>query len=222
MKQIILAIFLLVITQPLVAQNFMLGAKAGLNYSRLSMSNTEISVGSLNTAFKENTQYTTGFVAGGFARLKFSSLYFQPELLFAMKGGTFDRIKSGGITGGLIETKTVDVQMYGVDIPLLLGYQISKFRVNGGLLASFNLSSMNDFKAAIQEYSTNPADASKTAVFGYLVGVGVDLGKFTADLRYEGNFSALTSARIQVPNNDFTLDQRTSLFQFTVGYNFLD
>jgi hypothetical protein len=222
MKRIIFSLAFLLFAQFGLAQNFMLGAKAGLNYSRLNMSSIGFNTGSLFTTFQENTKYSAGFVVGGFARFKMSSFYIQPELVFALKGGTFDRIKAGGITGGIVETKSIDVQMYGVDVPVMFGYQISKFRVNAGPVASFNFSSMTDLKDAIQDYSTAPADAPKTAIIGYQVGIGVDFSQFSLDLRYEGNFSALSSANInKVAGSNFNFDQKTSLFQFTVGYNFL-
>lgn len=220
------SIFVLFAMQTGLAQNFNIGAKIGLNYSQLKMDNLVLpSIGTTITTFKENSQFATGFLVGGFAKVKFSSFYVQPELYFSMKGGSFEKIKEqGGIVGVSTVPEKIDVQTTGFDVPILLGYQVAFFRFNLGPVASFNISSLDAFKTAIevQGATVQSSDAVKTAIWGYQVGVGADFNKFTVDLRYEGNFSPLTSAGIGTSTSSLgTLSQKTALFQFSVGYKFM-
>jgi hypothetical protein len=219
------SLFALFAMQTVQAQNFSLGAKVGLNYSQLKMDNLKANIGTVTTTFQQNTQFATGFLLGGFAKIKFNSFYVQPELYFSMKGGSFDKIKAqGGINGTTLLTEQYDVQTTGFDVPILLGYQAGFFRFNLGPVASFNMSSLDGFKTAIEVQGTTTAsnDAVKSAIWGYQVGIGADISKFTLDLRYEGNFSSLTSAGIGTASTSFgTLSQKTALFQFSVGYKFM-
>ncbi len=220
MKKIFFLLFVCLSFSHIQAQDLMFGPKIGINVSQLKTSdilqlpNTSTTLAAIKNI---STNYT-GFVAGGFFRATFAGFYVQPELLLSLKGGSFEKAYLNSVG---LPAETVKVNMLGVDVPLLLGYKVLFFRAYLGPVAHFRISNLNDLKATLSQVS-NSADvadsAIKRAIWGYQAGVGFDVMKVSVDLRYEGNLSKITSFNL---GNGVTLDQSTSLWQITFGYNIL-
>ncbi|MCX2454104.1 porin family protein [Pedobacter sp. PLR] len=164
------------------------GLKAGANYSKLSLSAPGIS-----------GKYATGFSAGAFTRIDLGRAYVQGELLYSKKSGKLD----------FNAANDQKAKWTSIDIPLLVGYKILRteqmnLRVFGGAVYSYTI---NDKTSVLKQLNPAFREFKKSNV-GYQAGAGIDLGKLTFDLRYEG---ALTDI-------DKTFKSRPQSFQASVGF----
>ncbi|WP_316842056.1 porin family protein [Pedobacter gandavensis] len=164
------------------------GLKAGANYSKLSLSAPGLS-----------GKYATGFSAGALARVDLGAAYLQGELLYSKKSGKLDGAAA----------KDQKAKWSSIDVPLVVGYKILKteqmnLRLFGGAVYSYTL---NDKTSIFKQINPAFKEFNKSNV-GYQAGAGIDLGKLTFDLRYEG---ALTDI-------DKTFKSRPQSFQASVGF----
>ncbi|HND75364.1 MAG TPA: hypothetical protein PKW10_13030, partial [Saprospiraceae bacterium] len=92
--------------------------------------------------------------------------------------------KLTGIFSGTIDTILAKETLQDLDIPIMLGFKSGILRLNAGPVGHLYLDSSSDlFK--VSGYSEQ-FDKIK---WGWQAGLGLDIWKFTIDLRYEGNFS---------------------------------
>ncbi|WP_316820739.1 porin family protein [Pedobacter gandavensis] len=165
-----------------------IGLKAGANYSKLSLSAPGLS-----------GKYSTGFSAGALARVDLAAAYLQAELLYSKKSGKLEN-------DAAIHQKA---KWSSLDLPLVLGYKILRteqmnLRIFGGAVYSYTL---NDKSSIFKQINPAFREFNKSNV-GYQAGAGIDVGKLTFDLRYEG---ALTDI-------DKTFKSRPKSFQASVGF----
>ncbi|PAC32362.1 porin family protein [Flectobacillus sp. BAB-3569] len=207
-----LALFML-LTMVSKAQFFTLGIKGGVNLSQLKLGN-ELNMNSIGANFQQSLDTKTGYVGGVYMRIG-NKVFIQPEFLLSAKGGSLNILKGGSTA----DKQTVDIEYTNIDIPVLLGFRMSPFRINGGPLASFNVSKGATLNESIKAYTQNGAeDAFKKASYGYQVGGGLDLGALSLDVRYEGSLSDVTSAQFA---NDMKFTQKGNLWQLTLGLKIL-
>lgn len=185
------------------AQSFQIGPRVGISQSYLRVDET------INSVKYETGKAMVGFHAGAFARVKLATFYVQPELLFSSVGGTIDLNDPN--------SEDIKVNYNRVDIPVLLGFKASAFRLNVGPVASFNVSTKD--KTA-SEVSDEIKDQAKTATFGLQAGVGLDLWKLVIDLKYETGLGSVTDD-ITVNGTSYNFDQRTQQIILSVGFNLL-
>ena len=178
-----------------VSMNF--GTKLGINYSRISFSGADIEI---------SNKYAIGYQAGAFYRINYNWFFFQPEVLFSERRSriSFDADPSGQ-NGSLINGR---VTLHSLDFPLLFGVKLfeikqSNLRVVAGPIYTRQL---NERASVLDNLSSNPQFERNQ--FGYQVGLGMDLNKFTLDSRYEGGFRDITSE----------LGGRPGSFTISVGY----
>lgn len=189
MKKIILSVFLvgatLMTASAQLLPTFQIGIKGGANFSTLK----DVSV---------NASSRTGYLVGVWARLGGAGLHLQPELYVTSKGS---ELKNEG-----------KVDFTTIDLPILLGTRIGlgpiAARIQAGPVVSFVLDENSSFK----ENAENVLDFKdyKNQTIGLTGGVGVDLMKLRADLRYEHGLS-------DVFNNDQEKG-KMSLWTLSVGY----
>ncbi|ALL07393.1 hypothetical protein AQ505_19010 [Pedobacter sp. PACM 27299] len=164
------------------------GLKAGANYNKLSLSAPNVS-----------GKYATGFSAGALTRIDLGSAYVQGELLYSKKSG---KLEGNALNDQKAKWSTLDV-------PVLLGYKIlntaqMNLRIFGGAVYSYTL---NEKTSVFKQL--NPAfKAFSKSNIGYQAGAGIDLGKLTFDLRYEGALKDI----------DKTFKSRPQSFQASVGF----
>ncbi len=182
-KILLLGIALMALVTHVQAQQssppkFTFGPKAGINYSTLVKDTRNFS-----------SEYQLGYHAGLFLRFNIGRLYIQPEGVFSTKGAkvVIDQSVDPDVKSG-----KYDLRLNNVDVPILVGLTLIKgnafnIRVFGGPMGSFNLNGkgVGDF---IRETGSLEA-AYKKAILGYQAGVGVDVGAFTIDGRYEGSLT---------------------------------
>jgi len=165
-----------------------IGFKGGANFSNLSLSNSNL-----------DSKYSLGYHGGMFTRIDISKLYLQGELLYAQK--------KSKVENSLIGAK--QAKWSSIEVPVLVGYKILQsdnvnFRVFGGGVYSYVL---NDKTSVLKQVSQSFQKFDKSNV-GYQVGAGVDIGKLTLDLRYEGALTNISKEFKSRPNS----------FQASIGF----
>ena len=175
------------------------GPKVALTYSNLLSSDRRI-----------NEDAFVGLAAGAFVRIKIGRAYLQPEGYFTTKGSNLT-FSSGPNDPNQAEASG-KVRLSSFDVPLLLGVRLVdaksfNIRLMGGPVASFLLrENRNDMSLLdMESYSYSKSN------IGFQAGMGFDIGNLTFDARYEGGLNAVNSS----------FNQRTSLFQFGVGFKIL-
>jgi hypothetical protein len=161
---------------------FHIGLKGGANFSKLPISSSGIS-----------SKYATGFSAGAFTRIDISKVYVQGELLFTKKSSKYESNLFGG---------DKKVSWSTIDVPVLVGYKLLNadllnVRIFGGGVYSYTI---ND-KASLFKQVDNSFKKFDKSNIGYQVGAGIDVGKLTFDLRYEGGLSSVSKQFKSRPNS---------------------
>jgi Outer membrane protein beta-barrel domain len=205
-------LFILLVTFCLTKLNvsqaqFTLGIRGGVNFSQLKTDSQQ----SVGVNIKQSLDTKTGYVGGVFARIG-TKIFLQPELIFSAKGGSINVLPQNGTT-----TQTVAIEYNNLDVPLLIGLKFGPLRLNAGPVASFKISDkgLND---ELKKYSSNVGESFKNASYGYQAGVGVDIGSFCLDLRYEGSLSDISSGDFKDNlMNKVTFSQKSNLWQVTLG-----
>ncbi len=189
MKKIILSL-LFVCSGALAASAQLLpsvqfGLKAGANFSNLK----DISV---------NSETRTGLLGGVWARVGAAGFHFQPELYVSSKGSSGDQGESKFTT---------------LDVPLLLGTRIGlgpiAGRVQVGPVITFVLDEENSLGDAIADATR--FNEYKNQQFALTGGVGADISKLRADLRYEHGLS-------DVYSGDGDNNGKLKLWTLSIGY----
>jgi hypothetical protein len=160
-------------------------------------------ISSTKVDFKENNfipgDSQIGYHVGLFGRLEFNGFYLQPEVLYTETGGTWVSNVAGpwGPPGFAGEFKRID-------IPFLVGIRVFKYmRVQAGPIASIDTGSNFEM---VSGWGFPMSPEPQEATFGYQAGLGLDIGKFILDAKYES-----------VPFAMYT-DQRINQFILSVGF----
>ncbi|MFD0766325.1 porin family protein [Mucilaginibacter lutimaris] len=194
MKKCLLSVAIIFMAAISARAQFSLGAKAGVNFSKISTDNVS-----------EST--VAGYQAGLFARFG-SSLYLQPELYVASSGGKFDFNNNGGTV-----TTNGKVRFTSLNVPLLIGKGFGgdnlNIRVMAGPVYSYLMDKNQNFGDNVSG-ADNDFGNYKKSTLGYQVGGGIDVGHITADLRYEGGLTKI--------NENY--GQRQNIWALSVGFKF--
>lgn len=165
----------------------------------------------------ETGESELGFHAGFYARIQLAGFYIQPELLYVAGGGTIRWVDQDNLAGGSIDQ---DINFNRVDIPVMVGKRFLRvLRVNAGPNFSYYFNQEAAFGARRQEFldATNTASGDDREgsgfTLGYQAGVGIDLGKFALDAKYEGSLN-----RIGSTVGGFQTDARNTQWVFSIGY----
>jgi hypothetical protein len=200
MKKIIAISICIVLFQVHVnAQNFLIGARAGLNISNQSITSSGASV---------SPSSKMGYLVGAYSRVMFTDkIGLQPELLFSSVGSTWP----GSLTGGSEGTFRLNY----FTLPVLFHYKMNKqvYLVAGpqlGILAS---------ASAIYGGQTTDlkSDFNSSDISG-VVGIGVNLNSFDAGVRY--NFSLGNAASSNGTFSGATV--KNTAFQIVIGYTLFE
>jgi hypothetical protein len=179
------------------AQEFTLGPKFGLSSTKVDFERENFIPGDAQT----------GYHVGLFTRISFGGFFIQPEALYTKTNGSFqiNSPQPGGGTG----TSTFSEDFNRLDIPVMLGFRFFKFlRLQAGPIASIDINSdLRDASNTIQD-----VDYEK-ATLGYQAGIGLDIGNFILDAKYESSLSSITRNI-----GGFETDQRINQFILSVGF----
>ena len=196
------------------AQEFKVGAKAGLLLSDLSIANTSIQWSDGGTSYLTtgdiNTTLKAGFHFGGFIEYGFNDRLFVE--------GEID-LTSGHIETGKTEPD-VSINTQQLNVPLWVKYDIAGFRpkvgVNLGFLTKAELKGKNE-DGNSETLSLNP---NKTFDFGLGVGAEYNL---PFGLFFDATFNlGLTdvSTKEKTTEQFPALEMRNRVIQIGVGYKF--
>jgi hypothetical protein len=196
MKKIVLFSALFLFTGFLAQAQVNLGIKGGVSSSKIDIKDPQ---GSFQR-FKEGDQIN-GYHAGIFVRANVLGFLLQPEVLLSKSGGElkYDDTQQGTVVEKLGFTH--------LDVPLLVGYKMAFFRAYGGPVASVLLDGdIGDDK--IDKYL-------EKSEWGYQVGGGIDISRFTADVRYESlkrSYQDESSGSADIKNNQVMVSIGYKLF----------
>lgn len=193
MKKILLFAVLLGIGTTAFSQvlpNVQFGIKGGANLSKFSTSNTF------------SSDNTAGYYAGFFTRIGVAGIHAQPELYIAGKNANLKNDATG------IDN---EIRFTSIDVPILLGTKIGAagvgVRLNTGPVVSFVLDKNQSAGDATGNISRGDF---KDQNFAWQFGLGFDVGKLGADLRYELGLTDVGKAGYQ--------DTKISLFTLGLAY----
>ena len=175
MKHILLLISTLLIVQFSDAQKILtFGPLVGLTTSTLDNSNFS------------NNGPGIGYALGGFVRADIKKLYLQPNVYYMHNASSFD-------VGG----KTIDTKLNTVNIDLLLGYRFFKFTdlTYMRVFAGPGYSNINKLK-----YDTGTPDYAAHNIL-LNVGAGIDVWKFTFDLKYQRGLTDIDKSTSNIYTN---------------------
>ncbi len=208
-KLLIVIVVSLFAIQVADAQLFKYGLKRGIGLSNLSFSDvTGIEDG--NDVYNLVTgDAVTGFQIGAQTRIKIAMFFVQPELYFNAGGATVEQVYENG------PTELLNIKYNSIDLPVLLGVKLGPVRLMLGPSGSYVMKEENDLTSLDPDYSL----LSSSMTWGWQGGIGVDLSKFTIDLRYEGSLSKFAES-ITIDGRDYILDARPNQILISLGYWF--
>ena len=194
MKKLILVCALLCLTAGTAsAQLLRFGVKGGV-----TMLSTDVkAAASSSSAWSEFKSKDAGWNLGVMARINIplSGLYIQPELVYNHAAYEMRNLGSGG---------TEKLKYGNFELPVLLGFKILFLRANVG--PTFTLSHM----------SSGDFDVKRPDI-GFQAGLGVTLGKFTADVRYHGYFNK-NWKDLKISDVSQTLKANEGYWGISLGY----
>lgn len=176
---------------------FNIGVKGGINFSHLSVNNGSI-----------NSTALPGYQIGLWSRIG-KGFYVQPEVYLGSSGSNFDFQYNNQTV-----TESGKVRFTTLNVPVLLGqsFGFSKlnFRIMAGPMYSYVLDNNENLSQNVQNAYRDFGNY-RNSTLGYQAGAGVDILKFSVDLRYEGGLTEINPA----------YGQRQNVWHLSLGYKFL-
>lgn len=202
MKRFSILLVSLFFTQLAYAQSpITFGPKVGASFSSLKSSDPDRRI---------TTEHFTGGAAGVFLRGSLGFFYIQPELYFNEQGSNLN------LHPDQADPNATDfngrIRLTTMDVPLLFGIRLiplDKFnlRILGGPVYTRVLNErVNDLR--LLDPTTYNFDKDN---LGYQAGAGIDIGKLTLDVRYQGSLSDF--------NQPF--NQRSTMVHASLGFKIL-
>ena len=191
------------------AQSFKWGVKAGISTPDIKPADaTEIKTGTLSLKVSDANY---GFHFGAWTRVGFSKFYIQPELNLNSSKVTY-RVKD--TKPGAVLDSLQKESFLNLDIPVLLGFKLGTFRINGGPVGHLHLTNTSDL-FQVSGYKSTFASLK----YGYQAGIGLDFGALGIDIRYEGNFDKFGD-HINIGGSAFNFSKTPSriLVSFGIGF----
>lgn len=194
MKKYILSLTLLLVCS-LGFSQFDIGPRVGLGTSFTNISDTSDDIASGDAGF--------GFNVGVFARIGSKKFKFMPEVLYST---STNNILFGEGDGA---QQVIESELDQINVPLSLQYSpISILNFHGGVSGSYLVGDVQGVTSSTQEAISNYNDFT----LGYQGGVGLELGSFLIDLRYETSGSDVSDSI-----GPFDFDERSSSVKGLLG-----
>jgi len=181
-----------------------LGLKLGMHTFDLSSPTDIVTPDDQTIAFKDAK---IGFHGGVFSKLQLRGVFIEPRI---MLHSTKVEYTFNGDSGGVVDN-VVSERFTNLDIPILVGLDVAIVDLYAGPVAHLNLNTASDL-FAWDEYD----ERTDTADYGFLVGVGMDIGKIHIGVEYEGNFSKF-GEHINIGGQEYNFDARPSRVLLNVG-----
>lgn len=183
------------------------GFRLGLNNS-LDINDLKLAIADKQSFSLALNNSNFGYHFAGLVRVKLGPLFLQPELVF--NSNTFD-VSWREVGKSVVSVGKQKFQY--LEIPVLAGFKLGPLRVNAGPSGHLFLNKTGDlFK--INNYDVNFSGLT----LGYTAGVGLDIGKFMVDVRYDGNLSNEDGTVNLIKN--FNISNRPPKLLGSVGFRF--
>jgi hypothetical protein len=182
--------------------NLKIGPKIGYNASKLHTNLDSIT-----------SQLKSGFQFGIFVRVG-KKVYLQPELYYTTQGGVFKN--DGGVDW------KQNITLGSLDVPLLVGVsfinkELLNVRLLAGPMASFIVNKKISSEGVIQPIK----DADIKNVNWYVqAGAGVDIWKFTLDVRYQVGLNKIIND-VSYQNRIISFNTSNNVWVVSLGFKFL-
>ncbi len=183
------------------------GIKGGVTTQRVNFSNTARYDGG---DYLLGSSTRGGYHLGIISRINLPLVHFQPEILFNNSGYRINSVIAGESYG----SKSI-VRVRTVEVPVLAGMRMMWLRLQAGPMFTVLTEAKTKDRALIRDVHVTKPSVS------YLIGLGLDLGRFNVDVRFNGNFSK-TTQNILYDNRTMGIDYKSKNKQwmFSVGYMF--
>lgn len=178
------------------------GIKAGVNTG-----NFQLDKSSLGNSYKAVNDSRTGYHAGAFMRLNFLGFHIQPEFLYNWNSYNMEVWET--VTGKDEKSK---IKVQTLEVPVLAGLDILFLRIAAGPV--FNV--MN--KTSVSKGIIEDAEVNKPSV-GFAAGIGLDLMKFSLDVRFNGQFKKAKN-QVTIDSEPHNLKSNFQGWTFSLGYRF--
>ncbi|MCD8073079.1 MAG: PorT family protein [Alistipes sp.] len=186
---------------------FDFGVKGGVTTPRINLTNT-----AKYDNYGLSSSNRGGYHLGMVSRINLPMLHIQPEILFSNTGY---RLNGTIIQGGNSESSKSIVRVRNIDVPVLVGMRMMWIRLQAGPMFTVMTDTNTKDKGTIREVHVTMPSVS------YLVGIGVDIRKFSFDARFNGNFAKTTQDVVFRTNDPAqTYKSRNKYWTFSVGYMF--
>ena len=195
MKQAFIVVALLVaIASPAAAQGTTFGARVGVNFANLSLSeNNDV-----------DTSTRTAIAIGGFATIPINPRFaFQPEILYSQQGAKANDESSGG-------TLKIDYVL----VPLLANIGLSDGPNRVSLLVGPQIGFRTSAKADDDGEEFDIEENIKSTDFGLVAGIAANISNFVVDARYAHGLSDIND----IGEGDQKIKNR--VFTISVGFSF--
>ena len=196
----------------LIAQEFKVGVKGGLNLSFLSLDD----VGDKNIL--------PGFHVGVFGKIPLSSsLAFQPEVLFSTKGTKI--VYDEKFLGFQIADGESKFNLNYIEVPLYLVFNLSEvfnFHVGpyAGFLMNANVETTGDILSFINVDSSEDLDRSNFNKIDYGLSGGLGLSFNSIELGFNYNLGLLKVAKDDEALSNLLGDSKNNVIQVYLGFSF--
>lgn len=189
---------------------FKFGVRGGFSSQNVNADSIKIFRDNNDTLSLGLADITGGYHFGVFMRIG-KKFYVQPEVLFNSNRAEFtfrDLVNADG------RSEILKEKYQYLDIPIMLGWKMGAFRVQGGPVGHLFLDNNSDlfdkegFKKAFDDLT-----------YGYQAGAGLDIWNVSLDVRYEGNFTKFGEF-IEVDGHKFNFDDTPSRWIVSVGVSF--
>ena len=185
-----------------------IGLKLGIQSFSLAPSTLFITdEGSLNDAELQLKSGKYGFHFGLQLPVTVNNFIIQPEIIFNSNSVEYEYEE--------INTSNALKERYNyLDIPVLFGYRLGFIRLMGGPVGHIFVQSSSDL-FDIDGYESR----FNNVTWGYQLGIGLTITKFTLDVRYEGNFNKFGS-HLNINDRNFRFDSRPQRLIISLGFLF--
>ena len=177
------------------------GIKAGISYN----TNGDLSefINETKQAYEDKGDSKSGFHFGVYSKYNLGPIYLRPELMYTKTKSEYDN---------------EDFSISRLDLPVLVGFKVFG-PVNGFVGPAFQYILDSDFK----DYDYK--DVENEFTVGINFGIGVELGRFGIDARYERGFSENEASFINkniTETPEYRIDSRPEQLIFSLSYRLSD
>ena len=186
-----------------------IGIRGGINASQLK-SNDVITTNDYKIEIPKYAML--GYHVGLISQIQLFNFFLQPELLYTITRNNLNVYDLNSANPDEVDESLQKLNR--IDLPILFGYKFNVFKMEVGPVATFLISEDSDLKSI----TTYDLQLNK-ATIGFQAGIGLDIGKFALDLKYEGSLTKLGDG-ITIGGNDMTFDSRLNQYIVSVGLFF--